>query len=193
MDILIKLLRELGFLISWKKVVGPSQRITFLGVEIDTTSSTLSLGKDKLQQLQQQLQHFGAHKHASKQQLQSFVGSLNWACQAIQGGRFFLWRILDTLQPLQQQRHKARLSADFKQDVQWWLSFIYTFIGSVNVCMCMLTLVTWQQESFGKGSGHTLCSTATCLQQPVSTSTTKKYGQWFAQWKTGHIRSMGKL
>ena len=31
MDILIKLLRKLGFLISWKKVVGPSQCITFLG------------------------------------------------------------------------------------------------------------------------------------------------------------------
>ena len=118
MDILIKLLRKLGFLISWKQVLGPSQCITFLGVEIDT-SSTLSLGKDKLQQLQQQLQHFGARKRASKQQLQSLAGSLNWACQAIRGGRFFLRRILDTLQPLQQQRHKARLSADFKQDVQW--------------------------------------------------------------------------
>ena len=31
MDILIKLLRKLGFFISWKKVVGPSQCITFLG------------------------------------------------------------------------------------------------------------------------------------------------------------------
>ena len=89
-DILIKLLRKLGFLISWKKVVGPSRRITLLGVEIDTASSTLSLGKDKLQQLQQQLQHFGTRKRASKQQLQSLAGSLNWACQAIRGGRSFL-------------------------------------------------------------------------------------------------------
>ena len=87
MDILIKLLRKLGFLISWKKMVGLSQCITFLGIEINTTSSTLSLGKDKLQQLQQQLQHFGVCKHASEQQLQSLAGSLNWACQAIQGGR----------------------------------------------------------------------------------------------------------
>ena len=138
-DILIKLLRKLGFLISWKKVVGPSVLITFLGVEIDTTSSTLFLGKDKLQQLQQQLQHFGARKRASKQQLQSLAGSLNWACQAIRGGRFFLRRILDTLQPLQQQRHKARLSADFKQDVQWWQSFLYTFNGTVyyNASECV--------------------------------------------------------
>ena len=132
MDILIKLLRKLGFLISWKKVVGPSQRrpLTFLGV---------NKGKDNLQQLQQQLQHSSARKRASKQQLQSLAGSLNWACQAIQGERFFLWRILDTLQPLQQQRHKARLSADFKQDVQWRLSFLYTFNGTVysNASECV--------------------------------------------------------
>ena len=60
-DILIKLLIKLGFLISWKKVVVPSQRITFMG-------------KGKLQQ---QLQHFGACKCTSKQQLQSLVSSLN--------------------------------------------------------------------------------------------------------------------
>ena len=78
--------------------------LTFLGV---------NKGKDNLQQLQQQLQHFSARKRASKQQLQSLAGSLNWARQAIRGGRFFLRRILNTLQPLQQQQHKARLSAAF--------------------------------------------------------------------------------
>ena len=55
---LINLLRKLGFNISWHKVVGPTQRITFLGVDIDTRNSTLSLGNDKLQQLEQQLQQF---------------------------------------------------------------------------------------------------------------------------------------
>ena len=54
---------------------------------VEHLPSTLSLGKDKLQQLQQQLQHFGVCKRASEQQLQSLAGSLNWACQAIQGGR----------------------------------------------------------------------------------------------------------
>ena len=39
---LIRLLPEFGFNMSWKKVVGPTQRIRFLGVDIDTRSSTLS-------------------------------------------------------------------------------------------------------------------------------------------------------
>ena len=63
----------------------------------------------------------------------------------------------------------------------------------VNECMCMLMLATWQQEPFSKGSGHILCSIVTCLQQPISISTTKIYVQWFAQWTTGHICGMGRL
>lgn len=50
---LIRMLRNLGFNISWKKVVGPTQRITFLGVDMDTRDSTLSLGEEKLTILQQ--------------------------------------------------------------------------------------------------------------------------------------------
>ena len=39
---LIRLLPVFGFDMSWKKVVGPTQRIRFLGVDTDTRSSTLS-------------------------------------------------------------------------------------------------------------------------------------------------------
>ena len=128
---LIQLLRKLGFLISWKKVVGPTQRITFLGVDIDTRTSTLSLGEDKLHKLEERLRQFQHRKRATKQQLQSLAGLLNWACQAVRGGKFFLRRILDIIAPLQQQRHKARLSIGFKQDLAWWLSFLRVFNGTV--------------------------------------------------------------
>ena len=128
---LITLLRKLGFNISWHKVVGPTQRITFLGVDIDTRNSTLSLGNDKLQQLGQRLQQFQNKRRATKQQLQSLAGALNWACQAVRGGKFFLRRILDAIKPMQQQRHKTRLSKAFHADLQWWLSFLCIFNGTV--------------------------------------------------------------
>lgn len=128
---LIRLLRELGFNISWKKVVGPTQRITFLGVDIDTQACTLSLGNDKIQQLRQKLQQFQRKQRASKQQLQSLAGSLNWASCVVRGGRFFLRRILDAQKPLQQQKHKTRLTKAFHEDLQWWLSFLTVFNGTV--------------------------------------------------------------
>lgn len=128
---LIGLVRQLGFLISWNKVVGPTQRITFLGVDIDTTDCTLSLGEQKLQKIEQMLQDFSGKKRACKRQLQQLAGLLNWACQAISGGKFFLRRILDSIKPLQQQHHKTKLSLDFQKDVQWWLTFVRSFNGVV--------------------------------------------------------------
>jgi hypothetical protein len=131
MSVLIKLIPNLGFLVSWKKVVGPTQRLTFLGVQIDTTQCTLSLDNEKLQKLHSELEQFKKRKRASKQQLQSVAGKLNWACQAIRGGSFFLRRIIDTIQRLQHQRHKAQLSSEFQADLQWWLSFLHVFNGIV--------------------------------------------------------------
>ena len=63
--------------------------------------------------------------------LQSLAGLLNWACQAIRGGRFFLRRILDSLPKLKQGRHKVRLSADFHLDVDWWYTYLHAFSGVV--------------------------------------------------------------
>ena len=40
--ILIRLLRELGFSIAYNKVEGPTQKLIFLGIEIDTINMTVS-------------------------------------------------------------------------------------------------------------------------------------------------------
>lgn len=128
---LINLVRRFGFHISWNKVVGPTQRITFLGIEIDTRDCTLSLGEQKLAKVHQQLDEFSKKRRASKQQLQRLAGLLNWACQGIRGGKFFLRRILDAIKPLRQQNHKTKLSSEFHKDVQWWLAYLCTFNGVI--------------------------------------------------------------
>ena len=68
--------------------------MTFLGVDIDTNDCVLSLGADKLNMLHDKLKTFKHRQRATKVQLQSLAGSLNWACQVVRGGRFFLRRIL---------------------------------------------------------------------------------------------------
>ena len=50
-DTLISLLRELGFMINWSKVVGTTQMLTFLGVEFDTVAMCLQLPQHKLHAL----------------------------------------------------------------------------------------------------------------------------------------------
>lgn len=55
MNKLWRKLRELGFAINYSKIVGPTKRITFLGVEIDTETLTLGLPEEKCAALSSQL------------------------------------------------------------------------------------------------------------------------------------------
>jgi len=117
-------------------VVGPSRQVSFLGVVIDTSSCTLSLDKSKVNKLHDMLLWVKSKVRASKRQLQSLAGSLNWACQCIRGGRYFLRRILDLVSRLNLGSHKCRLSAGFHKDVDWWLSALDSFNGVIYFRSC---------------------------------------------------------
>ena len=94
---LIFLLRKLGFYINWKKVVDPTQHLTFLGIDINSVSMQLSLPENKLLELRRELASFMGRQRASKQQLQSLAGKLNWAASVVYGGRAFLRRIINAI------------------------------------------------------------------------------------------------
>ena len=77
---LMNFVRKLGLRVSWEKVV-------WLGVDIDTNDCVLSLGADKLNMLHDKPKAFKHRQRATKVQLQSLAGSLNWVCQVVRGGR----------------------------------------------------------------------------------------------------------
>ena len=127
-QVLINLLGSLGFFISWHKVAGPFQRLCFLGIDIDTVECKLLLDELKVHKLSDKLCEFRDKVRASKRQLQSLAGLLNWACQAVTGGRFFLRRVLDVIKCLKESGHKAKLDLQFKKDILWWLTYIKVFM-----------------------------------------------------------------
>ena len=94
---LLQLLRKLGFAIHWGKVMDRTQRITFLGIELDSVSISMRLPDDKLHSFRQELQEFLLRKRASKRQLQMIAGRLSWAAGVVRGGRVFLRRIFDQI------------------------------------------------------------------------------------------------
>ena len=130
-EVLISLLRNLGFHINWSKVQGPCQKLVFLGVEINTAGPfiTLRLPNEKVDDLKLLLSDFKHKTRASKRQLQSLAGKLNWACQVIRGGRTFLRRIIDASNRLQRPHHKYKLPNSFFEDLQWWNRYLETFNG----------------------------------------------------------------
>ncbi len=78
LSMLLGLLRQLGFQISWSKVEGLTQQITFLGIAINTVRMSLALPPNTLQALEALLLEFHSRKRASKCQLQSLAGKLNY-------------------------------------------------------------------------------------------------------------------
>lgn len=129
MGTLIRLLRKLGFMINWKKVIDPTQSITFLGIEISSIDMQLCLPGDKQGQIKEELAKFKLRKRASKKQLQSLTGKLNWASSVVYGGRVFLRRLINAMNSLKHSSHKLRISQHMSQDLHWWHSFMVHFNG----------------------------------------------------------------
>lgn len=129
MNTLLSLLRYLGFSIAWHKVEGPTQKITFLGVMIDSVQGCLELPPQKLAEFHELVRTTLELKRISLKQLQHLAGKLNWASAVVRGGRIYLRRVLDLMRPLHQSRHKALIPPGMRADLQWWVRFLDHFNG----------------------------------------------------------------
>lgn len=126
---LIELLGELGFKINWDKAVGPCQRLTFLGIEIDTVRRQLTLPDRKLCELRILLSDTLAKRSITKRDLQSLLGKLNFAARVVFGGRTYLRRIIDTVNRLRRPHHRVRINSQLRADLDWWTEFLLVFNG----------------------------------------------------------------
>ena len=80
---LLQLLTDLGFQISWHKVIGPTQKLVLLGVELHTASSEMAIPPIKLMELHQWLPDFFSRVEKVKSKSSSLVanstGHVGWS------------------------------------------------------------------------------------------------------------------
>ena len=96
---------ELGIPLAAHKCEGPSTKITFLGIVIDTSVGELSLPAEKLNHLRDLLEDWGDRKSCSLKNLESLIGYLNHACKVIRLGHSFLRRMIDLLHRTHNKYH----------------------------------------------------------------------------------------
>ena len=127
---LIHLLISLGFGVSWSKVCGPSQELTFLGITLDSTVMEARLPPDKLRKLRNILVDFTDRNRATKKELSSLAGILSFCiCDkknesgfiaAILVGFFTFLRksnlVPESMENFKPGRHLSRGSFAFKGD-----------------------------------------------------------------------------
>ena len=129
---LIQLIMHLGFDISYDKLQQPSQDIVFLGIRIQSQSMQVSLPSSKLDDIKACLHNFQRKKHATKRQLQSLAGKLNYAARVVRGGRTFLRRLLNAINSLRLSHHKIRLRGALMDDIKWWEEYMDYFNGKAK-------------------------------------------------------------
>lgn len=133
MNELMALLRQLGFSINYSKVIGPDTNITFLGVEIDTHTYTLSLPMPKLIELVADLNAVRKKHTVTVHNLQSICGKLNWAAQVIYGGRIYMRRLINAMSLSQRPNHHINISSEMKRDLDWWATVAGSFNGTASI------------------------------------------------------------
>ena len=82
----------IGVPIAHEKTEGPVTKLIFLGLEIDSIAETLKIPQAKLEELREKIFKALSRKKLSLKEMQSIIGSLNFACRAIAPGRAFIRR-----------------------------------------------------------------------------------------------------
>lgn len=129
MDVMSDLFSSLGVPLAVDKTVGPAQCLTFLGIEIDSTSLSIRLPSDKFQELSALLRVWVGRKKCTKRELLSLIGSLSFACKCVKPGRMFLRRLITLSTKVTSLSHHISLNAEARADIQWWIDFLPTWNG----------------------------------------------------------------
>jgi hypothetical protein len=125
---------ELGVPDEAKKTEGPSTRLVFLGILIDSEAMSISLHQTRLAAIRTTLRSWQQRTTCSLRQLQSIIGVLSFASMVVRHGRTFLQHMRDAATTYNDvdDPHDTTvvpLSADFQEDITWWYQFMAQWNG----------------------------------------------------------------
>ena len=126
-DHALALCAHLGIPMAAHKTEGPTQCLTFLGIELDSARMRARLPDDKLAELKRLTHDWGRKKTATVKDLQSLAGILNFAASVVRPGRFFIRAIFaqsaaqakGAVSPHQQWP----ITDAVRADIAWWSEF----------------------------------------------------------------------
>ena len=177
----LALSEHIGIPIKASKTCQPSTRAIVHGVTLDTEQMELSLPDDKCETILEKLSHFMTRKKCRLKELQSLIGSLNFACLIVVPGRAFLRRLTDLTRGVTRPHHFIKLNNEARADIRAWYQFISHFNGK-----CLFLQDRW------------ISSEKICFY--TDAASTFGYaaifgGKWFAgkwpeNWKKFHITVM---
>ena len=111
------------------KTLGPSQVLEFMGIELDSVRMEARLPEDKLLRTRELLHSFTKRRSVRLIELQSLIGTLQFACKAVVPGRTFLQRMINLTRGVPSRFHHIRLNKEFFKDLTMWKAFLAGWNG----------------------------------------------------------------
>ena len=110
---LLIMFRNLGVPIAPRKTVKPTQIIEFIGIVLDSVKLEARLPQDKVEHIKEALSEWECKKTCTLKELQSLIGTLNFACKVVPPGRPFLQRMIALTKGIQKPHYHVRLNNGF--------------------------------------------------------------------------------
>ncbi|CAC5384078.1 unnamed protein product [Mytilus coruscus] len=110
----------------------------FLGILFDTVSCTLSITKDRLEEILGLVKSWLQKDKCSLRDLQSLLGKLHFVSSCVRPGRLFVSRLLVWLRTFVGQNITKRVPKYIKLDLVWWSKFLDIYNG-----VSMMFLIDW--------------------------------------------------
>ena len=126
---LLRVFMSLNAPVVASKTIGPSQVLEFMGIVLDSVRMEARLPDDKLTRIRDLLASFKKRRSARLVQLQSLVGTLQFACKVVVPGRTFLQRIINLTSGVPSRFHHIRLNREFFKDINMWKVFLTDWNG----------------------------------------------------------------
>ena len=111
------------------KTLSPSQVLEFMGIELDSTCMEDRLPEDKLLHTRELLNSFGECHSVRLLEVQSLIGTLQFACKAVVPGTTFLQWMIDLTRGVRNRFHHIRLNKEFFKDLNMWKTFLTGWNG----------------------------------------------------------------
>lgn len=127
--LLLKLFMSLKVPTVAAKTLGPTQVIEFMGIVLDSVQMEARLPEDKLARIKTLLDSFKGRRSARLIELQSLIGTLQFACKVVVPGRTFLQRMINLTRGVPSRFHHVRLNKEFFRDLSMWRVFLTSWNG----------------------------------------------------------------
>lgn len=149
-EIVQELLSALGLPEAVDKRQGPSKVVTWLGIQIDAQSMTLSIPQEKINEVMVSVNKALGCKTISLRHLQSLLGKLLHIAKCIRPARVFVSRLLDALRNM--TRKFTKISHEMRCDLLWFKEFAEQWNG-VSIIPPPNPNITITVDASGSGIG----------------------------------------